>query len=197
MFILRIISLSSSSIYRVLFIRRFYYVMYSGVVSNNSPVELMYRACVKYNILDYVIGFIESGKVPSKSLWKQMVKNAIKDVIFATWRFELKLYPKLSLYRAIVTDIKPICWWNIAKVMPFLKQPCVTVVKLISGSNILAINSQSNLPRDERLCVCCNDNQVENVDHFVLKCSYFRNIREMMFFIYIFKPFCDWEACMG
>ena len=175
MFLYRLLALHPLCIYRVLFIRRFFYILASGAYSAASPIAMMIRVCTKYDILHIVLSWIDTGKMPSKIMWKKMVKKVLSDVTFASWRFEIKLYSKLSLFRVVVTSIKPSCWWMLARTMPCLKIPCCTMIKLLCASNVLAVNKKCNLPRSERLCIQCNT--VEDTLHFIMSCNIFSTIR--------------------
>ena len=100
--------------------------------------------------------------------------------MFQRWRFSLVLYPKLQAFRNVVHRWEPICWWKAAKALPYLKQSCVSVVKLLCGSNVLLVNTQCNLPRYERICNLCNCNEVEDNLHFIFHCPRWGAIRAGM-----------------
>ena len=180
-FILRILSLDPKSIYRVLYIRRFYYVLYSSPQTMAGPVAESVRLCVTYQLLDNVLQMFESGVSLSKGMWKRLVLKAVDDRDHATWRFELSLYPRLRIYRVVVSVRSNICWWRLAKNLPFLKKPCATMVRLVCGSSVLAEFKQVQLPRDQRLCKQCLSNVVEDLYHFVMHCSCFSYSRTSMF----------------
>ena len=183
MFLYRLLALHPLCVYCVLFIRRFFNILASGSYSAASPIAMMIRVCTKYDILHIVLSWIDTGKMPSKIMWKKMVKKVLSDVTFASWRFEIKLYSKLSLFRVVVTSIKPSCWWMLARTMPCLKIPCCTMIKLLCASNVLAVNKKCNLPRSERLCIQCI--KVEDTLHFIMSCNSFSTIRnELMMLIF-------------
>ena len=117
MFIQRILSLCSNSIYRVLFIQRFFWILHNQVINDKSPIAVIIKTCIRYNVLNKVIYAIESGTMPSKAEWRKFIKGTIKDRVFADWRFSLNLYPKLTIFKTVVSDIKPICWWDMAKAL--------------------------------------------------------------------------------
>ena len=65
-----------------------------------------------------------------------------------------------------------------AKALPYLKKPCVTVVKLLCGSNVLLINTKCDLPRNERICELCDLNKVEDNIHFMFHCPKWSGMRK-------------------
>ena len=113
-------------------------------------------------------------------MWKKHVQGCIGGNQFATWHFETTLYPRLQTFRVIVNCVQPVCWWNLCKCLPFLKKPCITLVRLLCGSNCLEVSKKVNLPRHERICMHCDSNEVEDTLHFVLRCSKFHAIRLLL-----------------
>ena len=63
------------------------------------------------------------------------------------------------------------------KSLPFLKNACVVIMKLLSGTHVLAISTLPTLPRDEGICRFCNGSAVEDAQHFVLDCTKWSEIR--------------------
>ena len=177
MFVHRILSYSPSSMYRISFIRRLYFLCLKGVQASTSPVAVIITALQKYGLLAEVFAMIESGTVPSKLAWKKVVNQTINDYVFERWRFSLVLYPKLCVFRSVVHKWEPLCWWKAVKALPYLKKSCVTIVKLLCGSNVLLVNTLCNLPRNERLCNLCDHNVVEDCLHFIFHCPRWSCIR--------------------
>ena len=101
--------------------------------------------------------------------------------IFAEWRFELKLYPSLVIYRQIVTKMYNFVWWELVQMYPKCKKPCITMTKLVCGRNRLAINTQHEKEYEARICKYCTNNVVEDLMHFVLKCPIYDDIRNSLF----------------
>ena len=171
MFIQRILALNVHNIYRIVFLRRLFYIILSGNVSAISPVAQIVRVLLKYGKVDEVTQMISSGEVPSKTAWKKQVVSWVNDKMFTNWRFLLTLYSKLELYRIIFPTCGPVCWWQMSKSLPFLKNACVIMMRLLSGTHVLAISKLSTLPRGQRICRFCNDRAVEDVQHFILLCT--------------------------
>lgn len=87
------------------------------------------------------------------------------------------LYPKLAIYRVIHIMYIPSIWWTITKSLPFLKKPCTTMLRLLCGCNILAVNIKTNVERNVRLCCVCTLGQVEDLMHFIMSCPVFDDMR--------------------
>ena len=177
MFVHRILSYSPFSMYRIVFIRRLYFLCLKGLQASTSPVAVIIAALQKYDLLGEVFVMLDSGIIPSKQAWKKVVTQTINDYVFERWRFSLLLYPKLGVFRSVVHKWEPVCWWKAVKALPYLKKSCATIVKLLCGSNVLLVNTQCNLPRNERLCNLCDYNEVEDSLHFILRCPRWSGIR--------------------
>ena len=181
MFILRLMQLAPGSVHWQIVVRRMFYILANGIYSNNSPIASCIKACYKYNLSDEVLQWLDSGYIPSKDAWKNEVKKRVCEKYHSIWRFELNLYPKLCIYRVIQIGVNPSCWWLLAKALPFLKCPCSTVIRLLCGSNILAVNTKCDIPREERVCDNCTLMVVEDITHFVMYCPKFIDIRQTLF----------------
>ena len=180
MFVQRILALDVKSIYRIVFIRRLYYIILSGYLSAISPVAQIVKVLIKYGKIDDVLKMITSGAVPSKSSWKSLVLSWIDEKVFANWRFTLTLYSKLDIYRIVFPKAGPVCWWQLSKALPFMKNACVVMMRLLSGTHVLAVSKLAVLPRDERVCNQCNNRATEDVYHFIIECPKWANIRSNM-----------------
>ena len=111
---------------------------------------------------------------------KSIVHKSMSNYVHKKWRFQLTLYPKLKIFRIVNTEFKLSCWCVMAKMYPFLKKPCCTMLRLLCGSNRLAVNMDTSLPRNQRLCIYCNLGAVEDLFHFVFECPRFVDIRDKL-----------------
>ena len=197
MFIYRLLMLPPTSINRQIPIKRFYFILTNGVYSAMSPIARCIKVLAKYGLLYEMLQWLESGMLPSKSLWRKMVKRTIMESYHSNWRFEISLYPKLRLYRIIQTCIQPSCWWLLAKSLPFLKRPCCTMIRLLCGSNVLAVYKRCEIAREERVCKNCTYGDIENVLHFVMQCPKFTNYRQDLLYLIESSLSCEstqiWE----
>ena len=150
-------------------------------MTNISPVAQIISVCVKYKILDHVRNTIQTGKIPSKDQWKYMVLKVINDLEFSSWRLDTKMYHHLLLFRTVILKIEPCVWWNVAKAVRGLKPACCTMVRLLSSCNCLRLNKDVITESHQRICVHCELQELENEEHFVMRCSSFSFIRQNMF----------------
>ena len=181
MFIQRILSLSPMSVYRMLFIIRFIFCQFAEVYPQLSPVSQIIDICHKYNILDSVQNIVEGGTVPSKECWKKMCSNVINEYELSRWRLDLKFYFKLVDFRVVLLNISRICWWDMAKADMSLKKSCIVIMRLLTGVNILRINTDHDLDRNQRVCLQCSLSEVENNYHFIMRCSRYAVIRRQLY----------------
>jgi len=85
------------------------------------------------------------------------------------------------LFRTVILKIEPCVWWNVAKAVRGLKPACSTMVRLLSSCNCLRLNKDVNIEIHQRVCVHCELQEIENEEHFVMRCSSFSLIRQDMF----------------
>ena len=113
MFLYRILALLPNNLYRIVFLRRMYYILLNGVYCCLSPVAQIIKAMQKYDILEYVIKAIDEDNIPSKSIWKKLVLSRLNEYFMRTWRFQLTMYSKLNIYRNVCITATHICWWEL------------------------------------------------------------------------------------
>ena len=180
-FAVRILLLDVNSIYRIVFIRRFLFILHRGLGNGNSgPTYQIILSLLRFNLLDTVLNFIESCIIPPKTTWKRIVNQYSTNLSFSRWRFSLALFSKLSLYRTVHTEYKPVCWWMLSKGFPHLRTSCTVMVRLLCGSHSLAVCKQSHLNRNDRKCQLCDDGVVEDLFHFIMVCPKWALIRQSM-----------------
>ena len=167
MFIHRLFLLQSSSMHSVFVIRRLIYIMLSGVY-RISPLVLAIETCMKYDLAQVLVGWLNTGLLPSKNIWKSFINHKLDDIVHCNWRFELSISHRLQFYRAIHISYQAIVWWKFAQKLPFLKKPCCTMLRLLCGTNILAINVKMDVMRSLRYCMFCTGDHVEDLLHFVM-----------------------------
>jgi hypothetical protein len=73
------------------------------------------------------------------------------------------------------------------------------LAQMRTGSNFLQIElgRRSKTPQNERMCTCCNTNEVEDEHHFVFKCEAFKDIRTRYHELFSSKPQSLAEFFMG
>ena len=96
------------------------------------------------------------------------------------YRFEVKLYSKLDIFRQVVLKMYDYIWWDLFKIYPKCKKPYITMLKLLCGSNVLAVNTQHDVERKDRNCKICTD-EIEDLYHFIMICPMNCDIRSSLF----------------
>ena len=144
-----------------------------------SPVAQILDICVKYKILTNVTDVILSGKLPSKQKWKKWISNVVDDNHFALWRRELTLYANLYTFRGVVISVEPCVWWVTCKEEKRLKYACSLILRLLTGSSVLRVHFDTSIPRVNRICKYCSLNEIEDVEHFVMRCSLYSDKRDL------------------
>ena len=183
-FFWHLISLKSENIYRKLFVCRFVNIVSNGVnCRSKSIVGRIVRLCYKYDLMDIVndLLFKPSYNHMSKLTWKNLCKEKVYQYHYSVWRFILRFYQKLALYRIIHTKNSMSCWWKLAGEYPARVYKCRLMIKLVTGMNALNVYSNTSVSRNKRMCTLCDIDDVESVCHFVLRCSFNAILRESMF----------------
>ena len=136
--------------------------MATGIFKDNSPVALFIGICKKYGLLGFIKQCIISGEIPGKMEWKRMCNNAMRDHEFARWRLDLKLYRKLDIFRVVHLKIEPSVWWTVTRNNVRLNSSCCTMLRLLAGCNQLRTNMDTHIPYNERICIYCDNDCVED-----------------------------------
>ena len=110
-----------------------------------------------------------------------MVTAVIYEKEFVDWRFNLRLYNNLYLFRTVIIKIEPCVWWLLAKRFRNLKRHCSTMIQLLYGSTCLRLYSDHQTKTEERFCQLCDCTSLEDTKHFKLECPFFNQHRILMY----------------
>ena len=180
-FMHRILKRPHACVYREIFLKRFFYILYNDTVARFGPIAQILRVCQKYNLLEVVRNMILSAQIPTKASWTKFCRNALMDHEFTRWRMQLKMYRKLSDFRVVYTTIDISIWSIIPRYNVHLKHACSTMLRLTVGCSQLRINTDIHLPMEERICPMCKLAHVEDLFHLVMECEHYDDIRKLMF----------------
>jgi hypothetical protein len=116
------------------------------------------------------------------SNWKQIIKQKIHIHEEKQWLMNLndeKQYrSKMNIYRTIK------CKLEYEKYLKDERNKHGTNIlsRLRSGSHFLRVETgrYDNIERENRICTFCNENEVDDEIHFLLKCEWHKNERELM-----------------
>ena len=108
--------------------------------------------------------------------FKRMVKSSIQSKFIESWGKKLKdeNLSRLKFYGSIKND------FTLEK---YLELPCFNHRKLITkircSDHQLEIEKgrHRKLPREERICRLCTDNEIETEDHFLVKCKFYDHLK--------------------
>jgi len=132
----------------------------------------------------------ESQNFGSCKDWEVVVKNTIQAKEEMIWRVEMSKKPKLRLYRIIKNNL---CRESF--LLEMKREEYRQLVMLRSGTNYLEIE-RGRWRREkieERTCMVCMKDSVEDEEHFLLGCSMYAKQRAKMFEEIKSKCFIDLE----
>lgn len=115
--------------------------------------------------------------IPPEEEWNKLVREKIHEREQIKWRTTCLLKPKLRTYSTLKKQLRT---------EPFLKVydrvGIPELVKIRGGTNRLRIEQgrYKKEERSQRICEYCIDQQVEDEEHFMLKCTAYKSLREKM-----------------
>jgi hypothetical protein len=127
----------------------------------------------------------ETEDVPESKLeWKKVCKEALQLREERKWQEELEASPKLDTYRIFKKKLE---------MEPYLQQTELNLrarlmrwglARIRTGSNELQVDKgrqiRPHVPRDERVCLVCNNGTVEDEAHFLLQCEAYASLRDTL-----------------
>jgi hypothetical protein len=134
------------------------------------------------NILDshgfsYVWNIHSATEIPF-----DILKKRIFDTYKQNWYSEINNSRKLDTYALFKHEFD---LEQYLKVLPECKFKNALVKFRVSSHNLrIETGRYENLIREERLCIYCNMNRIENEYHFLLVCPYYRELRNKYFKAY-------------
>ena len=176
-----ILSLHSESVFRLIFVKRYYSTLANEVSHYMSPAAQFIAVCRKYRLLHIIEDWLASGLLPGKMAWKGQYVKAVNDYIFARWRLQLRLCRKLADFRVVQIFIEPSVWWKISRINVRLKKNCCNMIKLLSGCDRLRINTDIEVPVEQRICTLCDLNKIDDLYHMVMECKHSIDTRNMLY----------------
>ncbi len=115
MFTWQILSLLMNSLYKEILVYR---LVENKALQYNTdqtgPVADIVRILKEYNMIEYVNSFIENGIVMSKSEWKTIVNDKVKDKENKQWTATSLLYRALNDFKSTGINLKT-PWWEVAE----------------------------------------------------------------------------------
>ena len=149
------------------------YYLYS-----NQNIELKWIQNVK-NILDSC-GFsnIWDTQNFNNKIWlKTVIKQRLIDQFLQNWNSTVHDSPKSTCYRIFKTDCKFENYFDILDV-----KDALTFCRFRTTNHKLPIETGrwQNIPRQDRLCLLCNENCIGDEYHYILECKFFKDMRKQL-----------------
>ena len=103
-----------------------------------------------------------------------IVKRTLKDQYIQNWQAGLQNTTKTAIYKEIKQS-----WGFENYLLQLPESQRITLCKFRCGNHKLPIETgrYNNTPRNDRLCLKCNNGSVCDEVHFVLSCPHFSNLR--------------------
>ena len=106
------------------------------------------------------------------------IERRIKDISLQTLENEIKTNNKLAFFSHVhLSNIRP-CYVDLCK----FKADRSTLAKIRVSAHVLSIERGRylNIQKHNRLCLCCNNGEVEDELHFLIKCKIYNNVRNKL-----------------
>ena len=142
-----------------------------------SAVLDLLNVCVVFGLLTEVRGIVENNHFFPKSTWRRMVWERgwhLKDL---HWRIDKCLYRQRNLLSGMCPSIRYLTWWMVSDTYPKYTKECEILAKIICHASVLRGDDfkYKNAPGTPQMCDLCDCFEVEDAQHFILRCSYFAN----------------------
>ena len=132
----------------------------------------------KYNLFHYLELWFNESSFLTYSNWKTIVKTTILEKEVNNWYLFYIHHPRMRVAQACLENISPDQFWSIADLYPDLVMHLHVQIRLIGNFGI-----NGRVPwvtnTDVELSLLCKES-VEDVSHFLLDCSNFRDNRESL-----------------
>ena len=170
-FFYKTLLLDASCIFRKAVTKRFIEVVMSDKALKGPTANFVYT-CLKYNLLQPMQDYIDTGEGMSASQWKSLCRNVIQQKEDLFYYLDLCMAEKLVNMQMLQPGIHK--WWKVAKAFPSSLRACQFLVKMLVGEEPLAWNTGRFVkPKcmENRMCKLCNSGSFENIRHFMFECS--------------------------
>ena len=114
----------------------------NGVTSldRSSPMQQMYKVCIKYCLANTVSNWLNDGCVPSKARWKNYILNIVYTSEISRWKCLCILFNRTDIFASVITNIGVCFWYNLAHENVNVAKQCRTIMKPITKENCLQAN---------------------------------------------------------
>ena len=152
------------------------YNVFRGMVEDLSKGAVNWLSKVKY-LFEYN-GFADIWMYPDSVIASHFIpvlRQRLMDTYITNWREGMETCSSLSLYRNLKTDYRPAPY--LYRVLNRKYRNAIAKLRLSSHRLFIETGRYTGVPRDERKCVYCELNDIEDEYHFVLRCSKYQILR--------------------
>ena len=160
LYLWRVLLLPMSNIYKTVLVKRFMHHIVNSNACACGPVKSVINACIKYNLLHYVLNAIENGEYCCMSYWKKLVKTMIKDRHIKQWHITKPLFPSLMGFNQDICKISP--WWYFAHKYPESHKHSLLIIQMILNKD----------RHEHKRCLYCNRCEDVNLCHILFECMH-------------------------
>ena len=179
MFLCRTLCLSNS-VYRRLLVARLEILCninnLNVVEKYVSPALSCWKFVKFYKLENVVLSFINDGSHNRIENTKRLVKCRVREFECNRWRYSCTFYSDLDMYLSIVTEIRPVVWWQFVQSYPTYLKKAAAVVAVLMGGQPKGL--QCNFNSDT--CKLCTDHALDNPTHVLFDCKALEEDREVM-----------------
>lgn len=183
LFLRTLINSHPKSVEKKLFVERLtmYLCEYPSSSVKHGFLPDIIKILKKYNLQQYLDGYIIDGVFPSKPSWKRIICESIAQQQWSTWRDKLRERSELDLFRRVHTELQPLDLWRTAWRNPVYMKPLASLVNIFCG-NIPSEFLEATNEIDSRItCSLCDKDVKKNVvKHFFMSCVYTADTRNDM-----------------
>ena len=136
-----------------------------------------------YDLHDEVMRMIYGTRIYSKPEWKKVVWSAAWKVEREDWMYRSVLYKSVFTIKRVSGGVYHMVWWFLSDMIPRLTRECELMAKFVCKcSRLKAYDGRlKSASRIDKVCQLCIENEVENVEHIILRCPELDRERNSMF----------------
>ena len=176
MFILRMLCLPHSNIFREILISRLTDLIRYDNYQREAfvgPVKSALKYFYKYDLINLLMQFISNGKKDMLNSAKSNIKNLINNLESERWKASCMMYSELSIYMKCVKSINMHVWWYLAQKRPYLIYKIAAVLAVCMGNQPKGLQCNFH----SKLCYLCDQRQPDSPKHVLFECDSFSLFR--------------------
>ena len=127
------------NLYKQILVLQLTQFMYLGLPDIVSPIAQLWQCACNYNLDHDIRNMMESGEYITKAEFKGTVTKKVLAADNLRLKQQCKCYKQLVHFSQQILEVnaKPIVWWQLAKMRPWLLKQCKFMVKLLTGTHDL------------------------------------------------------------